>query len=91
MDLYMLKGLDFGASTTLATTVIGFALGLLVHVLNISLGRGSLRSCYISRGLCSRRRLGLFLYRCQRRSLALCSKSIGCLFYNAYKFLLTSY
>ena len=57
----MLKGLGFGASTTPATTVIGFDLGLLVYVLSISLrclyGCGSLKSCYVSRGLCSRRRL----------------------------------
>ena len=68
MDLYMLKGLGFSASTTPAATIIGFDLGLLVYVLGISLkglhGRGSSRSCYISHGLCSRRRLGLFLYRC---------------------------
>ena len=94
MDLCILKGLGFSTSTTPATTVIGFDLRLLVHVLGISLkglhGRGSLRSYHVSHGLCSRRRLGLFLYRCQRRGLALCSKSIGCLFYSAYKFLLTS-
>ena len=60
----MLKGLGFSASTTPATTVVGFDLGLLVHVLGISLkglhGRGSSRSCYISYGLCSRRWLRLF-------------------------------
>ena len=90
----MLKGLGFGASTMLAATIVGFVLGLLVYVLSISLkglhSRGSLRSCCVSHGLCSKRRLGLFLYRCRRRGLVLYSKSIGCLFYSTYRFLLTS-
>ena len=90
----MLKGLGFGASTMLATTVIGFALELLVYVLSIGLkglhGHSSSRSCRVSHGLCSRRRLRLFLYKCRRRGLVLYNKSIGCLFYSAYRFLLTS-
>ena len=64
----MLKGLGFGVGTILATTVVGFALELLVYVLSIGLkglhGRGSLKIYYISHGLCSKRWLKLFLYRC---------------------------